>query len=224
MVMVEKEIVMKSLSEIKPYEKNPRKNDKTVELLCKMIPSVGFNVPLVIDTQNVIVKGHARYLAAEKLGMTEVPCVVTHADAESIRADRIADNKISEFSEWIKSELSHELDTLDLEYDFSDMGLPRATYDDIPVFDYGSETGAGTETTVSDEDKAAMYQKFLEQQAQSQPVVTMATEENIQKAMINQNSVPKPARNYGKCVCGRCGNVMYVDKDIMYTRNGVIRK
>ncbi len=54
-------IVMKKLNEIKPYFKNPRKNDKTVEMLVKVIPQVGFNVPILIDKDGVIVKGHARY-------------------------------------------------------------------------------------------------------------------------------------------------------------------
>ena len=43
------QIVMKKISEVKPYVRNPRKNDKTVNLLVEIIPKVGFNVPLVID-------------------------------------------------------------------------------------------------------------------------------------------------------------------------------
>ena len=95
-IMIEKQIVMKKISEVKPYIRNPRKNDKTVELLCKIIPKVGFNVPLVIDEKGIIVKGHARFTAAIRLGMKEIPCIVTHASEEAIKADRIADNKISD--------------------------------------------------------------------------------------------------------------------------------
>ena len=84
------EIIMVPIDKIIPYEKNPRKNSKTVELLVKVIPKVGFNVPLVLDTENVIVKGHARWLAAKQLGMTEVPCIYSYADPETIKADRIA--------------------------------------------------------------------------------------------------------------------------------------
>ena len=71
------QIVMKKISEVKPYVRNPRKNDKTVNLLVEIIPKVGFNVPLVIDRNGIIVKGHARYSAAIRLGMEEIPCVVT---------------------------------------------------------------------------------------------------------------------------------------------------
>lgn len=93
------QIVMKKISEVKPYVRNPRKNDKTVNLLVEIIPKVGFNVPLVIDRNGIIVKGHARYAAAIRLGMEEIPCVVTDADEETIKLDRLADNRISEFSE-----------------------------------------------------------------------------------------------------------------------------
>ena len=92
---VSKEIVMMPISKVKPYVRNPRKNDKTVKLLVDIIPKVGFNVPIVVDKNGVIVKGHARFTAAIRLGMTEVPCIVTDADEEAIKLDRIADNKIS---------------------------------------------------------------------------------------------------------------------------------
>ena len=75
------QIVMKKISEVKPYVRNPRKNDKTVNLLVEIIPKVGFNVPLVIDRNSIIVKGHARYAAAIRLGMEEIPCVVTDDQA-----------------------------------------------------------------------------------------------------------------------------------------------
>ena len=123
-----KRIVMKKISEIKPYVRNPRKNDKTVNLLVEIIPKVGFNVPLVIDRNGVIVKGHARYAAAIRLGMEEVPCVVTDADEETIKLDRLADNRISEFSEWINDELLHEIDMLNLDFDFDlESQLPAMT-------------------------------------------------------------------------------------------------
>ena len=83
------QIVMKKISEVKPYVRNPRKNDKTVNLLVEIIPKVGFNVPLVIDRNSIIVKGHARYAAAIRLGMEEIPCVVTDADEETIKLDRL---------------------------------------------------------------------------------------------------------------------------------------
>lgn len=225
-VSVEKEVIMRKIDSIKPYEKNPRKNKKTVELLCKMIPRVGFNVPIVIDADGVIVKGHARYLAAQTLGMDEVPCIITHADADSIRADRIADNKISEFSEWVNEELMHEVDMLDLEFDLSDMGLPRMTYDDIPSMDgFDFEEPEDEKEEMSEEEKKRIYMEFLEKQAQENAVeVQMTSESALKAAKIKQINTPKPPREYGKCICKKCGNVMYFDKNVLYDKHGTIRR
>lgn len=227
-ISIEKEIVMKRLDEITPYEKNPRKNDKTVELLCKIIPQVGFNVPLVIDSAGVIVKGHARYRAAQQLGLESIPCIVTHADPEAIRADRIADNKISEFSEWVNEELMHEVDMLDLDFDFADFGLPRQTYEDIPSIDdfVDEELDEEQQQSMSDEDKQRIYAEFLERQAkEGASQVQMTTQSSIDAAQRRQADVPKKPRNYKQCTCEKCGNILYVDMDILYdVVSGTVRR
>ena len=219
-IIVEKQIVMKKIGEIKPYIRNPRKNDKTVELLCKVIPKVGFNVPLVIDEKGVIVKGHARFTAAIRLGMTELPCIISHADPEAIKADRIADNKISEFSEWVNDELMHEIDMIDLDFDFSELGFPSVSFDDIPAFDdFEPEQG------VSDEDKQKLYQEFLENQAKEAAVpVEITSEKAIEKAIQKHNNVPSSPMQYYKCTCEKCGHVMFVDaKQVWSEQNGLQR-
>lgn len=153
------QIVMKKISEVKPYVRNPRKNDKTVNLLVEIIPKVGFNVPLVIDRNGIIVKGHARYAAAIRLGMEEIPCVVTDADEETIKLDRLADNRISEFSEWINDELLHEIDMLNLDFDFDleSLGFPAPSddFDADALFDDGV-------VGESEEDRRARYQAYLD--------------------------------------------------------------
>ena len=57
MVEMVKDIVIKKTGEIKPYWRNPRRNEATVSALMEIIPKVGFNVPILIDNDNVIVKG-----------------------------------------------------------------------------------------------------------------------------------------------------------------------
>lgn len=208
-IKIENEIVMKKLSEIKPYVRNPRKNDKTVELLCKIIPKVGFNVPLVIDQNGIIVKGHARFTAAIRLGMEEVPCIISHADEEAIKADRIADNKISEFSEWVNEELMHEIDSIDLDFDFSELGFPKVSFDDIPSSeDFAQEEGM---QEISDEERQRLYQEFLEQQArEGAQEVQMTTPKALEEAKQGQKQLASPPPKYYKCVCEKCGHVMFV--------------
>lgn len=205
---------MKKISEIKPYIRNPRKNDKTVKLLCEIIPKVGFNVPLVIDKNGIIVKGHARFNAAIKLGMEELPCIVTNADEDAIKADRITDNKISEFSEWVNEELLHEIDMIDLGIDFAEFGFPTPSFDDIPTFDdFATDfMGESEEAEISEEQKQKMYEEFLERQAKENAVeVQMTTEKAIKSAQANQVKTATPPPRYFKCVCEKCGHTMFVN-------------
>lgn len=103
------EIKMIPVNEIIPYWRNPRRNDKTVDALVEVIQKNGFNVPIVVDKNNVVVKGHARLKAAKRLGMETVPCIVSDAPEEVIKADRISDNKIQELSAWDFGKLNFEL-------------------------------------------------------------------------------------------------------------------
>lgn len=106
------------LQNLVPYEKNPRKNDAAVDKVAASIKQFGFRVPLVVDADNVIVAGHTRYKAAVKLGLESIPCVVaTDLTPEQIKAYRLADNKVAEFSDWDFELLEQELAeiTLDME-------------------------------------------------------------------------------------------------------------
>ena len=116
-------IVEIKLSDIKPYEKNARKNDDAVKYVAESIKQFGFKVPIVIDKNNVIVAGHTRYKASKTLGLDIVPCIVADdLTDEQIKAYRLADNKVSELAEWDFDLLGEELaDILDI--DMSDFGF-----------------------------------------------------------------------------------------------------
>ena len=90
-----------SLSAIKPYAKNPRKNDGAVKGIAESIKQFGFQQPIVVDKNNVIVVGHTRYKAAKKLGLKTVPCVrASELTKEQVKAYRILDNKLNEVATW----------------------------------------------------------------------------------------------------------------------------
>lgn len=117
------QIIEKSIDELKPYEKNPRKNDKSVDKVAQSIDQFGFRVPVVIDKDNVIVCGHTRYKAAKKLHLASVPCVVADdLTDEQIKAYRLADNKVGEDSEWDIDLLQGELDDI-IDIDMADFGF-----------------------------------------------------------------------------------------------------
>lgn len=117
-----------SLEQIKPYAKNPRKNDKAVGAVANSIKEFGFLVPMVIDKNNEIVCGHTRYKAAIKLGMREVPCVIAEElTPTQIKAFRLADNKVSELAGWDFGLLQDLLDELGTEIDMGDFGFSALT-------------------------------------------------------------------------------------------------
>lgn len=207
---VVKNIIMKRIPEVRPYVRNPRKNDKTVQLLVDIIPKVGFNVPIVIDKKNVIVKGHARYAAAIKLGMQEVPCVITDADEETIKLDRLADNKISEFSEWLNEDLMHEVDmiNLDFDFDFEALGLPVPFEDfDIPNVYEDDETPAAE----TEDEKRARYAAYLENEAKKEAKNgVIVTEAQLEKAKTAAAQVPMKPPKYFKVACEHCGHIMFI--------------
>lgn len=103
-------VVDKKITEIKEYDKNPRKNDEAVKAVANSIKEFGFKVPIVVDENNVIVCGHTRVKAARLLSMESVPCVIADdLTPEQIKAFRLADNKTAELADWDLPALEEEL-------------------------------------------------------------------------------------------------------------------
>lgn len=130
---MEAKVTMRKITELHPYENNPRRNDRAVEPVKNSIAQFGFDQPIVVDKDDVIIVGHTRYLAALELGMDEVPVLeAKHLSEEQARAYRLADNKTNEFSEWDTGLLEMELDSI-MELDMSDFGFDDGDVElDIP--------------------------------------------------------------------------------------------
>lgn len=96
-----------------PYEQNPRNNDGAVEAVARSIEEFGFQVPIVVNGDGVILAGHTRHKAALHLGLAEVPVVVAgDLTQDQERAFRLADNKLAEIAAWDSGLLDAELDLL----------------------------------------------------------------------------------------------------------------
>lgn len=135
-------IVYQDINAIKPYRNNPRNNRKTINKLKELISSaeVEFNVPLVVDKEGVIVKGHSRYYALKELDYKLVPVIVSEKSDEINNEDRIQDNIVQELSTWRNEELSIELRESGInpsEYNltFRDLGYKVETPKDIEEAD-----------------------------------------------------------------------------------------
>ena len=106
-------VELRPLDAVRPYANNPRQNDDAVEAVAESIRRFGFRQPIVVDADGVIVAGHTRYRAAQRLGLATVPVhVATDLTADEVRAYRLADNKTAELASWDTSMLSIELDAL----------------------------------------------------------------------------------------------------------------
>ena len=123
-------IQMIQITEIKPYENNPRKNDDAVDEVANSIKAFGFKNPIIVDKDMVIIAGHTRLKAALKLGLTMVPVIVaSDLNEDQANALRLADNKTAEIAKWDKKKLEEELKQINWEIlgiDMTDVG-----FDDI---------------------------------------------------------------------------------------------
>lgn len=124
------------LSEIKPYEHNPRHNENAVDKVAASIREFGFQSPIIVDKNKVIIAGHTRYMAAKKLGLKDVPVIIAdNLSEEQVKAYRIADNKTAEFSDWDFNALSAELSEI-TSIDMGNFGFEMET---ISPDDFGEE-------------------------------------------------------------------------------------
>ncbi len=134
-------IELRPLAEIKPYERNPRINNAAVEAVARSIREFGFRQPIVVDADGVIVVGHTRWKAAQKLGLDKVPVHVA-ADLTPVQAKayRLADNATADLAIWDLQLLPAELAVLQaLDVDLSLLGFG---YDELAtLLDPGVKQG-----------------------------------------------------------------------------------
>ena len=119
------------LSDLKPYDKNPRDNKKAVDIVIKLITKYGYRNPIIINQDNVIVCGHTRYEALKKLGETEVFVLQQDFDDSDLIGYNIADNKSSEYASWDYEQLEQNIRELfsDLDSNLSKIDFSKIAFD-----------------------------------------------------------------------------------------------
>lgn len=120
-------VTLRPITEIEPYERNPRINEDAVDAVAASIKEFGFRQPIVVDSDDVIICGHTRYKAAMQLELAKVPVhVAKDLTPEQIKAYRIADNKTAELAEWDFDLLPIELGKLqECNYDLGLLGFDQ---------------------------------------------------------------------------------------------------
>lgn len=156
------------INEIIPYENNARHNDGAVDAVAASIRDFGFQGPILVDVDNVIIAGHTRLKAAQKLGLETVPVIVAaDLSPEKVKAFRLADNKTGELSTWDDELLMQELAELS-EYNMEDLGfkLDGSEQDDSPDLstDQGIkvfETYALNVVVSNEQEQAELYERLV---------------------------------------------------------------
>lgn len=176
--------------DIKPYFRNPRKNDDAVEGVAESIQAFGFQNPIILDKDNVIIAGHTRWKAALKLDLKELPCIIADLPEEYVKAYRIADNKYGEKSEWDFALLKDEFEDLDTgEFDLELTGFDMSEIEEM-MTKYGDEYG--TDFTLPDGDRDGLQQMtFILADEQVENVKTALAKSKKQGDFIdtgNENS------------------------------------
>lgn len=140
----------RNVVDLNPYVNNPRLNDGAVDAVAASIEEFGFKVPIVVDSDGVIVTGHTRLKAARKLGIGMVPVIVADdLTSEQVKAFRLADNKTSELAEWDLGKLDIELGGI-ADIDMGDFGFDV----DIDDQDFSDEKMPEGKDVGIDDDKA----------------------------------------------------------------------
>lgn len=135
------------IEKVKPYENNPRKNDDAVQAVANSIKKFGWQQPIVVDNDGVVIVGHTRLKAAQELGLEEVPVLVAkNLTPDETKAYRLADNKTGELAIWDWTKLNLELEDIDWsDMNMEDFGFSAGVnIDDFFTDDEGNGGGEAT--------------------------------------------------------------------------------
>lgn len=150
-------VIETNISEVMPYDNNPRFNDNAVDKVAKSIEQFGFQQPIVVDKNMVIIVGHTRYEAAKELGLETIPVVVADMlSAEQVNAYRLVDNKTAEYSSWDFEKLEQEIDNI--------------TNIDLSIFNFGNDCEELVE--LADEDISEFFEPINPDDQQAKKVKT----------------------------------------------------
>ena len=128
-------IIELETSKILPYINNPRKN-LNAEKVASSIKEFGFQQPIVLDKENVIIVGHTRFEAAKILGLEKVPVVIADLPKNKAKAYRIADNRLNQDSSWDTKLLNLEFnDLINDNYNLDNLGFTNDELDTLLLKD-----------------------------------------------------------------------------------------
>ena len=184
-------IERRKVDTLTPYARNSRTHsDDQVAQIAASIKEWGFTNPVLIEPDGGIIAGHGRVMAAQRLGLDDVPCVIAEGWSEAQkRAYIIADNKLALNAGWDEEALRIEFDELKtMDFNIQATGFAIDEVQDLD-FDYGDEVGM---PDLPSGDKEPYQQKTFtlhdEQAAIVDDAVTLARVNPLSDTGLNENS------------------------------------
>lgn len=204
-VKINTNVIELSIGDVKPYEGSHKTDESVVGMIKTSLQEFGFQQPIVIDKDNVVVAGNALLKAALELGLEKVPCLRTdYLTEEQIQQYRIADNKTSEFAKWNEKKLRKELSYLEtpqsLQYCFDDNILSMLGMNEKPKT---------PKPIVASKEDAALPSKKAEKK-----VMTEAQKDAKfkQEARDMEKDLQAKPSEYWEYHCSKCGKLVKVKK------------
>lgn len=201
-IRINNKIIELPIDAVKVYE-GSHKTDAVVGVMKQSLEEFGFQQPIIIDSNNVIVAGNALFKAAKELGKVKVPCLRTdYLTEEQIQQYRIADNKTSEFARWNEKKLRKELSYLgspqSLQYCFDENILSMLGMDQKPKPQHTQSAAV-----------------VVPQQGGKKPKVLTEAEKDArfkeEMRSVDQSLQAKPAEYY-EYHCSKCGKLVKIKK------------
>lgn len=187
------------IADIKPYWRNPRNNETAVKAVKESIKKYGYNSPIVVDKDRVIIAGHTRYKALLELGYTQISCVIADLTPEKAKEYRIADNSTAEFAEWDMDKLIQEL------REISDLDGFQDFFDDIDIDKLLKETAGviGEEPRQISGVASAPFDATKQEIAETEKRLELQFEERSQDTQDGYLAV----------CCPHCAETFYINKN-----------
>ena len=195
-------VIAMAVKDLVPYANNPRNNEQAVDTVAKSIKEFGFTNPIVVDSDNVIINGHTRLLAAEKLGLEKVP-VIRKEDLtpEQVKAFRLVDNRTSELSGWDFEKLDAEIAELQaMDFDMSEFEFESSHNFNAEAYsDFFEDASSQSQAQEQSQDNSTQTEHGLEQSQEpgrSTESVSKAVEQEIDDTASREVVCPHCGKSF----------------------------
>lgn len=195
-------VIAMAVKDLVPYANNPRNNEQAVDTVAKSIKEFGFTNPIVVDSDNVVINGHTRLLAAEKLGLEKVP-VIRKEDLtpEQVKAFRLVDNKTTELSGWDFEKLDTEIAELQaMDFDMSEFEFESSHNFNAEAYsDFFEDASSQSQAQEQSQDNSTQTEHGLEQSQEpgsSAEPVSKAVEQEIDDTASREVVCPHCGKSF----------------------------